>query len=221
MAEAPLCSALLIFGVFTWAHGDTKVRFVKTRPGEGVTLTCSTTLKGQEALTLYKTLLKPEKVFYLNRDPLQLTVEQPFQGRVATAGEFSALSVTISNLTAIDSGLYWCQYNKYNTHTHQLDECRGESPVTVVDITDSPICDSLTTTEPPISVAENKGCPPGDDATVLVLTGLLSASFVFLASVLLLICVIPKVKRFHEKRGQFDRRTHDTVYEEMQPKLRQ
>ncbi|KAJ8357615.1 hypothetical protein SKAU_G00204090 [Synaphobranchus kaupii] len=224
MTQTALLVVLLAVRV-VWAQVNTNVRFVKARLGDEMTVVCSTELSDQDGVYLFSwSLLEEKKVLYLNKSPLQETTHKPFEGRTRSTRTFPKFSVTISNLTENDSGLYWCQYNKFNEDAYVLEEKPGEGPVTILYVTDQRTDGSLTTTGPPRGgQTDGSDCVVRDDGVssgdmVWVTVGL-SASSVLLSCVLILICVIPKVKRFHERRGQFRPRCHDGVYEEMQPKL--
>ncbi|KAJ8404232.1 hypothetical protein AAFF_G00340050 [Aldrovandia affinis] len=211
MSEALLFSVLLVVCLGTWVYGTPYMKILKLKPGERITVVCSTALKHQEGLYVYWSMPQQVDVLYLHKHPHTLTIGE-FQGRVDTTGNFTMFNVTFSNLTVYNSGFYWCQYEKFNSKTNRLEKTLGEGPVTMVHMND-PLAmevDRNTTPRPtrtPLKTSSQTGVEMN-----WIIAGL-SASSVFLVCVIIL-CGTTKMKRFC-KRGQFQPHSRDTVYEEM------
>nr|XP_023647546.1 uncharacterized protein LOC111833481 [Paramormyrops kingsleyae] len=87
-----------------------KARIVTAEEGKSITVKCSTT-KNAKSMHLYQRMESEKKVLYYYRNPPKCTPEDEYVDRVKTEGEMVNLSVTITNVTDDDSGLYWCSYN--------------------------------------------------------------------------------------------------------------
>lgn len=80
------------------------------KEAKSITVKCSTT-KNAASMHLYQRMESEKEVLYYYRNPAKCTLKNEYVGRVETEGEMLSLSVTITNITDDDTGLYWCSYN--------------------------------------------------------------------------------------------------------------
>ncbi|XP_072568239.1 uncharacterized protein [Paramormyrops kingsleyae] len=168
-----------------------KARIVTAEEGKSITVKCSTT-KNAESMHLYRRMELEKKVLYYYRNPAKCRPEDEFVDRVKTEGEMVNLSVTITNVTDDDSGLYWCSYNMIQ----DLNLKKFNSSYTLVVVN-----------------ADLKPCPPAEPVltpSLWVTTAICAGSVLLLSVVILLICLGPKLKKACGKN-----KNYNGIYEDM------
>ncbi|KAM9482641.1 signal-regulatory protein beta-2-like isoform 1-T1 [Clarias gariepinus] len=99
------------------------------RVGENVTIKCSITNPDQDGVYLYtqrEETSTEERVLYYYKEGKPdgvLTPETPYEGRVEINRDFGDFSVSISNVSEQDSGVYWCRFNKLDVNTISQRTC--------------------------------------------------------------------------------------------------
>ncbi|XP_072568238.1 uncharacterized protein [Paramormyrops kingsleyae] len=171
-----------------------KARIVTAEEGKSITVKCSTT-KNAASMHLYQRMESEKKVLYYYRNPAKCTPEDEFVDRVKTEGEMVNLSVTITNVTDDDSGLYWCSYNMIQ----DLNLMKFTSSFTLVVVN-----------------ADLKPCPPAEAVltpSLWVTTAICAGSVLLLSVVILLICLGPKMKKACEEKKEMH---FNEIYEGIQ-----
>ncbi|XP_020341788.1 uncharacterized protein LOC116374879 isoform X3 [Oncorhynchus kisutch] len=214
MVMSLLRSLLLFYFSFnelTTAAED--ILWVKT--GEKVTMMCSTTLKDQDGMYLYVGLDRDREVLYYYQRDSKLTPRKRYWDRVKTEGPMDQLTITISNLTTEDTGVYWCVYTKFNEATYEnyINQGRGSTLVVVNDDALQLPCPTatavtLTTFHP----ANEKPCPSGVESIIIIITIILTT---LICAFIFLVWVAPLVKRCCNRRGYTPQVFPDSVYEDM------
>ncbi|XP_071245225.1 uncharacterized protein [Salvelinus alpinus] len=165
------------------------ILWVKTE--EKFTMKCSTTLKDQEGMYLYVGLDRDMEVLYYHQNSSKLTPRKRYWDRVKTEGPVDQLTITISNLTIEDTGVYWCVYTKFNEAMYENDINQGRGSTLVV-------------------VNDNeKPCPSG------VVNIIIISILTILLCVIFLIWVVSRVKRCFNQGGYTPQVFPDSVYEDM------
>ncbi|XP_036408812.1 uncharacterized protein LOC118794671 [Megalops cyprinoides] len=205
----------LLFSPSTWAEGIRSMRFLQLKPGEEFTVVCSTTLRDQEGLYLYHSLPDKKSVLYLDKDTYKLTPGGRFEHKLKTEGQLENFTVTISNLTEDDSGLYWCLYNKFVDHN--MKTVQGDGQFTMLHVTVGPSPPSLTEGTPTASVKKEEGrAERAQVSSALVMVSALAAgAVVLLCIVILIVWGAPRVKRLCKRQQSFQPSPHEIVYEDM------
>ncbi|XP_072568235.1 uncharacterized protein [Paramormyrops kingsleyae] len=176
-----------------------KARIVTAEEGKSITVKCSTT-KNAESMHLYQRMESEKKVLYYFRNPPKCTPEDEFVDRVKTEGEMVNLSVTISNVTDDDSGLYWCSYNMIQ----DLNLKKFNSSFTLVVVN-----------------ADLKPCPPAEPVptppchlpmtSLRVIITICAGSVVLLNVVILLICLGLKMTKARGKaKSSFNKKFQES-----------
>uniref|UniRef100_A0A4W5PLC6 Ig-like domain-containing protein n=1 Tax=Hucho hucho TaxID=62062 RepID=A0A4W5PLC6_9TELE len=166
------------------------ILWVKT--GEKFTMKCSTTLKDQDAMYLYVGLDR-EVLYYYQQDS-KLTPRKRYWDRVKTEGPVDQLTITVSNLTIQDTGVYWCVYTNFNEITYENDINQGRGSTLVVvndDVLQLPCPTATAVTLTPFHPANEKPCPSCmvNIISIIIITSLLT----ILLCVIFLIWVVPRV----------------------------
>ncbi|KAM9491520.1 uncharacterized protein ACWYII_003689 isoform 2-T2 [Salvelinus alpinus] len=165
------------------------ILWVKTE--EKFTMKCSTPLKDQEGMYLYVGLDRDMEVLYYHQNSSKLTPRKRYWDRVKTEGPVDQLTITISNLTIEDTGVYWCVYTKFNEAMYENDINQGRGSTLVV-------------------VNDNeKPCPSG------VVNIIIISILTILLCVIFLIWVVSRVKRCFNQGGYTPQVFPDSVYEDM------
>lgn len=89
-------------------------------PGENVTLLCSSEgcLKDYVGMYLYHKFKERQEVLYYHHNPgstHKITPRERYENRIQIDGPLKNHTITISNLTADDSGFYSCVYKQFPT----------------------------------------------------------------------------------------------------------
>ncbi|XP_060774555.1 uncharacterized protein LOC132884701 [Neoarius graeffei] len=127
MKHLPL-HTLVLLAVFlhSGSYSDGAGRCVPlfVRVGEEANITCIIQNSDQDGVYLYRQQdeNKKESVLYYYKEG-QLTVEDPFKGRVKTNENFSRFTVSILNVSESDGGVYWCTFNKLDKNTNSERTC--------------------------------------------------------------------------------------------------
>ncbi|XP_048870633.1 uncharacterized protein LOC125742571 isoform X1 [Brienomyrus brachyistius] len=168
---------LLLIGVLrcTQAPGE-NARIVTAEEGKSFTVKCSTT-QDTESLHLYQRMESEKKVLYYFRNPPKCSLGEGYVGRVKIEAEMADVSITITNVTDDDSGLYWCSYNIIRDN----DVKKFTSNITLVVIN-----------------ADLKLCPPPKPvltASLWLPIAICAGSVILLGVFILLFCLGPKMKK--------------------------
>ncbi|XP_031686970.1 uncharacterized protein LOC116374879 isoform X4 [Oncorhynchus kisutch] len=213
MVMSLLRSLLLFYFSFNELTTAADILWVKT--GEKVTMMCSTTLKDQDGMYLYVGLDRDREVLYYYQRDSKLTPRKRYWDRVKTEGPMDQLTITISNLTTEDTGVYWCVYTKFNEATYEnyINQGRGSTLVVVNDDALQLPCPTatavtLTTFHP----ANEKPCPSGVESIIIIITIILTT---LICAFIFLVWVAPLVKRCCNRRGYTPQVFPDSVYEDM------
>uniref|UniRef100_A0A4W5LHG4 Ig-like domain-containing protein n=1 Tax=Hucho hucho TaxID=62062 RepID=A0A4W5LHG4_9TELE len=150
------------------------ILWVKT--GEKFTMKCSTTLKDQDGMYLYVGLDRDREVLYYYQRDSKLTPRKRYWDRVKTEGPVDQLTITVSNLTIQDTGVYWCFYTNFNeiTYENDINQGRGSTLVVVNGRSNEKPCPS---------------CMVNIISIIIIITSLLT----ILLCVIFLIWVVPRV----------------------------
>ncbi|XP_052346341.1 uncharacterized protein LOC118364832 isoform X4 [Oncorhynchus keta] len=113
------CLLSIGFSLSTSTTETEAILWVKT--GEKFTMKCSTTLKDQDGMYLYVGLDRDREVLYYHQHDSKLTTRIGYWNRVKTEGPVDQLTITVSNLTIEDTGVY-CSTDPYiDTRFAQLE----------------------------------------------------------------------------------------------------
>nr|XP_029480232.1 uncharacterized protein LOC115103539 isoform X2 [Oncorhynchus nerka] len=176
--------------------------WVKT--GEKFTMKCSTTLKDQDGMYLYVGLDRDREVLYYHQRDSKLTPRKGYWNRVKTEGPVDQLTITISNLTIEDTGVYCCVYTTFNEATYENDINQGNVSTLVV-------VNATAVTLTPFHPANEKPCPSGV-VNIITITSLLT---ILMCAVIFLIWLPPQVKRCRKQGGSTPQVIPESVYEAM------
>ncbi|CDQ96273.1 unnamed protein product [Oncorhynchus mykiss] len=124
------CLLSIGFSLSTSTTATEVILWVKT--GEKFTMKCSTTLKDQEGMYLYVGLDRDREVLYYHQRDSKLTPRKGYWDRVKTEGPVDQLTITVSNLTIEDTGVYWCVYTTFNKSTFNPFFIQGKGSTLVV-----------------------------------------------------------------------------------------
>ncbi|KAM9491519.1 uncharacterized protein ACWYII_003689 isoform 1-T1 [Salvelinus alpinus] len=186
------------------------ILWVKTE--EKFTMKCSTPLKDQEGMYLYVGLDRDMEVLYYHQNSSKLTPRKRYWDRVKTEGPVDQLTITISNLTIEDTGVYWCVYTKFNEamYENDINQGRGSTLVVVNDDAPQQPCPTATAvTLTPFHPDNEKPCPSG------VVNIIIISILTILLCVIFLIWVVSRVKRCFNQGGYTPQVFPDSVYEDM------
>ncbi|XP_020341708.1 uncharacterized protein LOC116374879 isoform X2 [Oncorhynchus kisutch] len=215
MVMSLLRSLLLFYFSFNELTTAADILWVKT--GEKVTMMCSTTLKDQDGMYLYVGLDRDREVLYYYQRDSKLTPRKRYWDRVKTEGPMDQLTITISNLTTEDTGVYWCVYTKFNEATYEnyINQGRGSTLVVVngrYDALQLPCPTATAVTLTTFHPANEKPCPSGVESIIIIITIILTT---LICAFIFLVWVAPLVKRCCNRRGYTPQVFPDSVYEDM------
>lgn len=172
-------------------------------PGGNVTLKCSSEecpqpVTGHVAMYLYHEHTGREEVLYYNNGSSDVARRTRYAGRIQKTGSFMNHSITISNLTVDDTGLYSCVYAK---------EVKYQVKCNIYAVIITEAASSST-------IVEEKSPP-----LVLIITTACIAAAISMSVTLIFIFVIrPRVQQCRRNRrmaGNPHAVSHDYVYEVM------
>ncbi|XP_053493988.1 uncharacterized protein LOC128615714 [Ictalurus furcatus] len=111
---------LVLLSVFlhsgSCSDGDGRCEPLFVHVGENATINCSIPNPDQDGVYLYRQRENSrESVSYYFKDGT-LTPAEFVKGRVETNKNFRNFSVSISNVSENDSGVYWCRFNKRDNY---------------------------------------------------------------------------------------------------------
>ncbi|XP_070965877.1 uncharacterized protein [Oncorhynchus clarkii lewisi] len=187
--------------------------------GEKFTMKCSTTLKDQEGMYLYVGLDRDREVLYYYQRDSKLTPRKRYWDRVKTEGPVDQLTITISNLTIEDTGVYWCVYTKFNEATYENDINQGRGSTLVVvngryDALQLPCSTATAVTLTPFHPVNEKPCPSGVESIIIIII-ITSILTTLICAIIFLVWVAPLVKRCCNQGGYTAQVFPDSVYEDM------
>ncbi|XP_035262633.1 uncharacterized protein si:rp71-81e14.2 [Anguilla anguilla] len=194
------CLFLLVFAsCSTWSTAvKSKEPFQWLNSGDSLTMQCSTTETDYEGVYLIQGLNEDEEIFFLFGRNKKLTPGKGYESRLQTKGELNNLQVTLANMTVDDSGVYWCKYRRMDNKTGRTERFGGDGSSMVV--------------------VNGRPCPEVEEKVLpsnLVIVSAISAGSVFLLCLtLLLIWLVPRMKKSMGRRHGHARRS-DSVYEDM------
>nr|XP_029480230.1 uncharacterized protein LOC115103538 isoform X2 [Oncorhynchus nerka] len=194
------CLLSIVFSLSTSTTATEAILWVKT--GEKFTMKCSTTLKDQDGMYLYVGLDRDREVLFYHRRDSKLTLRKGYWDRVKTEGPVDQLTITVSNLTIEDTGVYWCVYTNVNKSTFNNFIIQGKGSTLVV-------VNATAVTLTPFHPANEKPCPSG------VVNIIIISILTILLCVIFLIWVAPLVKRCRNQGGSTPQVIPDSVYEDM------
>ncbi|XP_017336661.1 tyrosine-protein phosphatase non-receptor type substrate 1 [Ictalurus punctatus] len=115
-----LLSVFLHSGSFSDCDGQFEPLFVQV--GENATINCSIPDPDQDGVYFYRQRENTESLFYYFKDGT-LTPVESVKGRVETNKNLRDFSVSISNVSENDSGVYWCKFNKLDSYNNSPRTC--------------------------------------------------------------------------------------------------
>ncbi|XP_076150249.1 uncharacterized protein LOC143134059 [Alosa pseudoharengus] len=182
--------------------------------GEHIEMECSTDLQNQGGMYLYHTYHTTREVFYLTPG-MKCSPRLPFGNRIKVAGSFAKMHARVSNLTVNDTGVFWCQYLRFDKSNPYPSESNNNPTLLVVDGVEK----ECPTNGPVTMLSEE----PIQMSTLLVVSAITACSLFLLVLIILLICV----KRCCSENGNYKPRPQsgvglpahrsDSVYEQMRP----
>ncbi|XP_028313722.1 uncharacterized protein LOC114469951 [Gouania willdenowi] len=174
-----LCVLLLII-----CPSVTSERFIYKEYGNSVTFTCSSmgcpsSTDEYVAMYVYHEFITRKEVLFSSKYSPDYTVaERPrYKGRIQTSSSFRNRSITISNLTVDDSGVYTCVYKD---DAHRLSQCDLYFVV----------------------IKGNASCPltTGKEKTTLLMLVVLACLVGIMITTMILLFVFLKVKQWRKSR---------------------
>ncbi|XP_064180242.1 uncharacterized protein LOC135248995 isoform X1 [Anguilla rostrata] len=193
------CLFLLVFAsCSTWSTAvKSKQRFRWLNSGDSLTMQCSTTETDYEGVYLVQGLDEDEEIFFLFRESMKLTPREGYESRLRTEGELNNLKITLANMTEDDSSVYWCKYRRRDDETGRTERFGGNGSIMVV--------------------VNGRPCPKVEETVLpsnLVIVSAISAGLFLLCLTVLLIWLVPRMKKSMGKRHGHARRS-DSVYKDM------
>ncbi|KAG9343898.1 hypothetical protein JZ751_013285 [Albula glossodonta] len=208
-------------------EGSTNIILQEVRVGEEITVSCSTAHTDLDGAYVYWSRPTNKDIVYVDAESQKMTAADGFKGRVKKTGSFPKFSSMISTLTKEDSGLYWCEYNKFKEETFRVDKFQSEGPVLMVLVegvepnamqTLSKTTNQHPTGETPCTLLQpSKGEQNfSGEGMNMIIVGMSAGSFILFCIVLSMIA-IPKVKRLCEKgyQREYHPHAHESIYEDM------
>ncbi|KAI1884079.1 hypothetical protein AGOR_G00222690 [Albula goreensis] len=198
-------------------EGSTNIIFQKIKVGESITVSCSTAHADLDGAYVYWSRPTNKDVVYVDAESQKVTEDDGFEGRVKKTGSFPKFSLTISTLAKEDSGLYWCEYNKFKEETRRLDKFQSEGLVLMVLVEGVEPNQHPTGETPRTLLQPSKGEQnfSGEGMTMIIVG--MCAGTIILCCIVLSLMAVPKVKRLCEKgyQREYHPHGHESIYEDM------
>lgn len=185
--------------------------------GEQIEMACSTDKQNQGGLYLRHTYAETREVFYLTPE-MKCSPRVAFDRRVHVKGLFTNFQVTISNLSMGDTGVFWCEYLRFEGAKQFSSKSNNPSVLVVVDGVKT-----CPTVPPHRSQTITAHDEPIQMSTLLTVSIITACSLILLVLIILLI----SVKRCCRENGNYKPRPQsdsglpahrsDSVYEQMRP----
>ncbi|XP_023137512.1 immunoglobulin V-set domain-containing protein isoform X2 [Amphiprion ocellaris] len=176
--------------------------------GESVTIQCRTPAD-QEYLYLRMGLSEDTDVFFTEKASGKITISKQYQYRLQSDGKFPNVDILIKNLTANDTGPYWCMYKVFDRKIHKPVSTKGSGSVLLV-VTRDKHAARATSTAPP--------CDASHQDLVMV-SVVISAAVLLCILMAFLIMIILKTKSLRASVAPRRLPTND-VYEDMRGTFR-
>ncbi|KAM6913879.1 uncharacterized protein PEZ65_014394 isoform 2-T2 [Lycodopsis pacificus] len=162
--------------------------------GEAITIQCRCPEQGPDSMTLQQGLSDKTLVLFKDGKSEKTNTAKEFSGRLQLNGVFPNMDILIMNLTANDTGTYWCMYMKFDRVTSDYKEVKGSGSVLLV-VTDT-------------------RCDAQSDSNNLILVSVVICAATLLGIIIcFLIWIILKTKMCTAKKPRFV--PNNDVYEEM------
>lgn len=116
-------------GVLCLLHTD-KHMVVWKKVGESITIQCKDS-SGQENLEVKRGLEEKTILATSRSSPSKNTICQNLTSRIQTHGTFPNVAILIKNLSAEDTGPYWCLYSTSN-HESGIEFIKGQGSLLLV-----------------------------------------------------------------------------------------
>ncbi|KAJ8264073.1 hypothetical protein GJAV_G00144790 [Gymnothorax javanicus] len=202
MATLLHCFILLVLvSSSSWsADVKSKDQFQWLNSGESFTMRCSTTETDVEGLYLRLGLDTKKEVFYLHGQSKKLTTGEKYSSRLQTAGIANNLEIKLANMTEDDSGVYLCEYTRLNSKTGSPVDFAGQGSKMVV--VNGRQCNTTNAHGTVLT------------SSLVMVSAISAASVLLLCLTVLLLWLVPKMKKSMRKRHGHARRS-DSVYEDM------
>ncbi|XP_070684349.1 uncharacterized protein [Pempheris klunzingeri] len=191
---------------------------VYREPGEVVTLVCSSagcpsSTEGYNAMYLYHSFTVREEVFYYYTtpgSPDKITPRKRYMNRIQTNGSLKNHTITFSNLTVNDSGIYSCVYKRFAN-------CEVQCNVYSLIVRGAAPCSRSAVT--PCSQSEKHPCARGDEKSLPLVFIIIATTIIsILVTTIFILLIIPKVKRWiggRRRPTSVPQASNDYVYEVM------
>ncbi|KAM7372094.1 hypothetical protein PAMP_009289 [Pampus punctatissimus] len=170
--------------------------------GEQVTIQCKCQ-SDQEYLFLKKGLEEDQVLFTTNK---KHTISPQFADRLQLNGQILNLDILITNLTLNDTGLYWCEYKRFDMLTKTTKSTKDTGSVLLV-VTDE------------THQYTKQQCDLTNNTLVLAFTAVCSTALLMIIFALF-IYIIYKIKTLPKSKKRQHVPTND-VYEDMRGTFRQ
>ncbi|XP_022056930.1 uncharacterized protein si:ch211-188c18.1 isoform X2 [Acanthochromis polyacanthus] len=174
--------------------------------GESVTIQCRTSAE-QDSLYLKMGLSKDIDVFFTEKDTGKNTISTQYKHRLQSNGAFPNVDILIKNLTANDTGPYWCMYKAFDRKTSKQTATDGSGSVLLV-----------VTREVRAPTGPVKACDATHQDLVMV-SVVISAAVLLCILMAFLIMIIIKTKSLRASVAPRRLPTND-VYEDMRGTFR-
>ncbi|XP_031595988.1 sodium channel subunit beta-3-like [Oreochromis aureus] len=185
-----LCWAILLICYYCYSEGT----IIITEPGESITLKCSSEECPQNngrypGMYLYHRFTEQNEVyFYSNHVNSKITVRSRFKGRIESNGAPMNHSITMTNLTVNDSGVYTCVYKE---SVDKSVECKVYTVfVRAVQVVENCSCETTPMIHPTTY-------PGQDDQHILVFI----ISICVLGMLLIVVFILLIIQRVKQKRS--------------------
>ncbi|XP_063069716.1 uncharacterized protein LOC134460972 [Engraulis encrasicolus] len=161
-------------------------------------------------------------VLIMNTQGRSPTIEPQYRKRISFTRPLNKLSVTITQLTEEDSGIYWCQYSGL---TENGDVIKADSKEIITLLVKEPKqCPTLPAISPDSTMPVSSAVVCSNDSgpsIIMVSFSIVTAVVVFIMfSMMIIFHIIPKIKKLSSSAPSAQSRPNDSVYEVMSTTLR-